>query len=254
MRDTHPARTAFEMFSDLNPMMAAVAASAATVREARRPVSEDNPLLAWEKGFSQWLTLSLNTYRDVRDAMVESTFFALYGHPLTQALLGLAASDEPPRRHPGMSPEHGALVRERVSQLRNAIAQGGLREAAIRALVYIRMPTQLVDERGFRMLHRIVESDGRTFSVTEFKQLVREQFFMLCIDERAAIDALPGMIADQPAQARTMMDRIRTVVAASDTMNDASRQRLEEIEAVFAPQAPPARMATVSRRKKAAEG
>ena len=251
MRAMHPARTGYEMFSDLNPLMAAVAAGAAQAREARRPVSPDNPLLVWEKACSQWLTLSLNTWRDVRDAMVESSFFAIYGQPFTQALLGLAASDEPPRRHPGTSPDHRALVEERVSALRAAIGQGGVREAAIRALVYVRMPTEMVDERGFAMLRRIHETEGGDLTVAQFKELVRDQYFMLLTDERAAIDALPSMIAGHEAQAREMLERIRRVVNASDTMNDAARERLAEIESMFAPGTARAKVEPIGRRKKA---
>jgi len=254
MRHTHPARLTYEMFSDLNPLMAAVAAAAGQARESRRPVSADNPLLAWERAWSQWLTLGLNTYRDVRDAMVESAFFAIYGQPLTQALLGLSGSDGPPRAHPGTSSEHRALVEERVSRLRAGIAEGGLREAAIRALIYIRMPTELVDERGFGMLRRIHETEGGDLTLAEFKQLVRDQFFMLLIDERAAIDALPRMIAGHEAQAQAMLERIRKVVTASDTMNDAAWKRFDEMATLFAPDAAPAKAQTLRRRSKAAGG
>jgi pimeloyl-ACP methyl ester carboxylesterase len=254
MRHLHPARVTYEWFSDLNPMMAAVAAGAEQAREARMPASRDNPLLAWEKAFSQWLTLSLDTYRDARDAAVESVFFATYGNPLTQALLGLGADDGPPRPHPGTSPEHRALARERATQLRAAITQGGVREAAIRALIYIRMPTELVDERGFGMLRRIHETEGGDLTLAQFKQLVREQFCMLLIDERAAIEALPAMIAGHEEQAKTALERIRKVATASDTMNEAAWQRFEEMATVFTPGGGGAKVERMPRRKQAASG
>ena len=44
LRATHPNRLRFAMFSDRNPMMRPVQALAESVRAARQPVSEDNPL------------------------------------------------------------------------------------------------------------------------------------------------------------------------------------------------------------------
>jgi hypothetical protein len=234
--------------------MAAVAAGAEQARGARRPVSANNPLLAWENAFSQWLTLSLNTWRDVRDAAVESVFFATYGNPLTQALLGLGADEGPPRRHPGTSPEHRALMDERAARLRAAISEGGVREAAIRALIYVRMPTELVDERGFGMLRHIHETEGGDLTLAEFKQLVREQFFMLLLDERAAIEALPGMIAGREKEAKAALERLRKVATASDTMNDEAWQRFEEMATVFAPGTAGAKVEQLPRRREAAEG
>jgi hypothetical protein len=49
MRQLHPNRLRFAMFSDENPLMLPVKAAAGTVRAARRPVSADNPLLVMEQ-------------------------------------------------------------------------------------------------------------------------------------------------------------------------------------------------------------
>jgi hypothetical protein len=38
--------------------------------------------------------------------------------------------------------------------------QGGPREAAIRALIYVRLPEKAADERGFEMLRRIRAEHG----------------------------------------------------------------------------------------------
>ena len=56
------------------------------------------------------IVAALDGYRDWRDAAVEATFHAIYGSPLVQAMLGLRASDAPPRPRPGREPEELAFV------------------------------------------------------------------------------------------------------------------------------------------------
>ena len=93
-------------------------------------------------------------------------------------------------------PHTCALVARRIDELRDGIAEGGPREAVLRALLYIRMPEGVVDERGFNLLRRMREEAGqRPDACGEFKKLVREQFFMLLLDERRAVEAIPAMLA-----------------------------------------------------------
>ena len=76
--------------------------------------------------------------------------------------------------------------------------QGGPREAVIRALFYIRMPDGVVDERGFNLLRRMREEAGKGLTLRPSKDLVREQFLMLVLDERRAVDAIPSMLVKNP--------------------------------------------------------
>src|SRR5271166_1054827 len=71
LRATHPSRLRFAMYSDQNPLMQPVKALAESVRAARKPVSQDNPLLAIEQAMSSWITSSLQTFGEFRDAMTE---------------------------------------------------------------------------------------------------------------------------------------------------------------------------------------
>ena len=59
MRAMHPHRLRFGLFSDQNPFMQPIKPLAEMVRANRRPVSEDNPLLAMEKAASSWITTCL---------------------------------------------------------------------------------------------------------------------------------------------------------------------------------------------------
>ncbi len=109
LRRMHPLRLGYEMLSDRNPAMRPLASAAQEVKENRQPVAGDNFFLQWEKIFSDWMTLSLNTFADWRDMMTEQMFFGIYGQPWLQALLGLGAAGDPPRKLPGEDPDHQGL-------------------------------------------------------------------------------------------------------------------------------------------------
>ena len=90
------------------------------VRANRQPAAADNPFLAAQDLVSGQIVAALDGYRDWRDAAVEATFHASYGSPLVQAMLGLRASDAPPRARPGREPEELAFVQQEIADLRPA--------------------------------------------------------------------------------------------------------------------------------------
>ena len=157
LRQLSPARLQFELFSDKNPLMASVAAAAELARASRRPVAAGNPFLAAQQAISDQVVAALDSWRDWRDSMVEVTFHAMYGSPVTQALLGLRASEDPPRARPGREPEAIAFVQQRIAELEGRMGKGGLREAFVRAIIYIRLPELAADERGFTVLSKLRE-------------------------------------------------------------------------------------------------
>ena len=50
---------------------------------------------------------------------------------------------------------HQQLVQGRIAELKAQISEGGLREAAVRAVLYIGMARDAVDERAFEAIRRI---------------------------------------------------------------------------------------------------
>jgi hypothetical protein len=148
-------------------------------------------------------------------------------------MVGLKASDDSARRRPGDDPVHRAFVAQRIEELTEAIAEGGPREATIRALLYVRMPEGVVDERGFNLLRRMRDEAGGGSSPDAFKKLVREQFFMLLLDERRAVNAIPAMLARDPKSASRMAGILHRVIDAVGLRSELERARLAEIARFF---------------------
>jgi pimeloyl-ACP methyl ester carboxylesterase len=233
MRRFHPLRVQYEMFSHANPFMQPLLSSVESVRENRQPVPKDNAFWQAQQWLAGWIESSLDAYRDVRDHMSEALFHAIYGAPLLQALVGLKASDGSPRFRPGTDAAHVALVAQRIEELKGSIREGGPREAVIRALLYIRMPDGVADERGFNLLRRMREEAGRGLTLQAFKTLLREQFFMLLLDERRAVEAIPHMLARDPDLATRLASNLHQLIDAVGVRSKMAKARLAEIEAIF---------------------
>ena len=233
MRECHPLRLQYQLFSHTNPLMRQLQAWADDARSNRQPVSKDNVFWQIQEQFAEWMEASLDAYRDIRDHASEAWFHAVYGSPLVQALVGLRASRVIPRRRPGEEAVHRVFVAKRIEELISRIADGGPREAAIRALLYVRMPEGVVDERGFNLLRRIRDEAGSGLTLSAFKKLVREQFLMLVLDERRAVEAIPAMLERDPKLASRMADNLHRVVDAVGLQTKLANARLAEVESLF---------------------
>ena len=236
----NPSELPYELFSDRNPLMRQIAQLAEQVRQQRRPVAPDNPLLQIQAMISEGIIAALDGWRDLRDRSMEQIFLAIYSAPLLQALVGLRASDEPPRRRPGLEPEELAFIQQRMAELKARVAEGDWPEAAIRSLVYIGMAGAGVDERAFNELRQI-RAGHTKMTLQEFKQVLREQFFALLLDRDAALAAIPKMLPADAAVRAEMLAAIRAVVAAVGEPTGERAERLARIEKLFAMEEPPAK-------------
>jgi hypothetical protein len=233
-RAAHPSRVRFDMFSDQNPLMQPVKALAESVRSSRKPVSADNPFLAAEHAASTWITTCLQTYGEFRDTLTETAFSNVYGSPWLQALVGLGTKEAVPQRIERDLAREAGTARLRAN-LENRFEVGGLEEAALRALVYIRLPEGSVDERGFTVLKLIRDSRpaAKRMSLAHFKEVLREQYRLVRLDERRAIDALPMLLGTNAAERDATLDVLHRVVAAHGGLSDEARRRLAQVEALF---------------------
>jgi pimeloyl-ACP methyl ester carboxylesterase len=232
LHQLHPLRVQYEMFSNENPFMAPVEGMAEEVRNNRRPVAADNPLLAIQQNMSKQIVAALDGWRDFIEAASERTFLTVYGSPALQAAVGIDPSDTQPLRKPPKNRLYQELVQKRIAELKSRIALGGVREAVARALIYVGMGRRAVDERGFETLRRLRQK-YEDLPLPEFKALVREQYFMLLIDGEAALAAISSMLPSQAETRSKAFDVIKEVMAAIGKLSAEDEKRLREIGGLF---------------------
>ncbi|WP_051283757.1 DUF3141 domain-containing protein [Desulforegula conservatrix] len=236
LRKTNPLRLSYDLVSDANPIFKNLEATAKEVQKQRKPVDKDNIFWKTQEVISDGIVESLDLFRVWSEKMSEQMFFSIYDNPITQALLGLKASDAPPRNRPGRDPFYQALVKSKIKELRNKMEQGGPREAIIRSIIYVRLPENAPDERAFEMLNRIRKTYATDMSLAELKNLIREQFFMVLMDEKKAIDAIPLLIKGNEDKGEQMLDIVQKTVTAKGALSKALEKRFSEVAKYFTPE------------------
>src|SRR4051812_18555980 len=180
-RHLHPNRLRFEMFADQNPLMQPIAAWAELVRANRRPVGADNPFMAFERLAAEMIGNGLEAWGKSRDTFQEAVFLSTYGAPWLQAMLGLRADGVSSGRRIERDLARQVIAHQMAAQLPERIKAGGLTEAAVRALLYVRLPDGTADERGFAALRKISSElpAAKRVGLARFKEIVKEQFLLL---------------------------------------------------------------------------
>ena len=123
-------------------------------------------------------------------------------------------------------------MQSRIADLKKRMSAGGVREAMIRGLLYAGMSRAAIDERGFEMVRRI-RQENDAVPLSEFKTMVREQFYMLLIDQDSALAAIPAMLPADPKVKQQALDLIRQVLAARGELSDEDKARLAQVTRLF---------------------
>ena len=235
MYQMHPLRMQYEMFSDKNPLMAPVRALAKKVRDDRKAVAADNPFVAFQEQISRQIVASLDAAREMSESLSERVFLSIYGSPMLQAAVGVDPDATKPLRKAPHSPLHRQLLQARIGDLKSNIAKGGVREGMIRALLYVGMNRAAVDERGFETVRRLrqAQQDMPSLSLSKFKSLVREQFYMLLIDQEACLAALPALVQSDSDSKRKMLALIREVLSARGPLSEEDEGRMRQVTQLF---------------------
>jgi hypothetical protein len=233
MRNLHPLRLQYEAFSSKNPFMAMVKSLAERVSEDRKQVSTENPFVTFQEQVSKQIVNALDSWRDSQEALSEATFLAVYGSPALQAAVGVDPQSSPSRRQE-MSAVHREMLQKRIAELKSRIGEGGVREAAIRGLLYVGSARGMVDERSLEALRNVRRKDtGTRLTLTEFKMLVREQFFMLLLDQEGALAAIPKLLPDNAKARQAAFAAIREVLSASAAISGEVAKRLKRVAELF---------------------
>ncbi|CAM2154270.1 DUF3141 domain-containing protein [Pararobbsia alpina] len=224
----HPLRLPFESWSDLNPLARSVALQASAVRERRMPAEPGNPFLAMQTIVSDAIASTFDYYRDVRDAGFEAAFESIYSQPWLQALAGVgyfadasAGADGIPGLHDSPDAAHRTHeAHDAIHEaLRAGMTKGGLAEASVRAILYIRRAHGEADERRFNLARELL-GNVSDHGILAYKSMVREQAALLRFDSEAAITALPSLLANAVHKdIRTMardIDRLGTTLEPDD--------------------------------------
>ena len=235
MRQLHPNRLRFSLFSSANPLMQPVEGLAQAVREKRRPVQPDNPYLAMEGMMSDWISRSLGAYQSARDVMVENFFLATYGSPLLRAMAGLGQAEEATGRRVERDLVREAAGARLKAELEQKFEVGAPVDAALRALCYVHQAERDFDEREFAVLKQFhaAQPIAERRSFAELKDDLKEQSLLVRLDGERAVEAIPKLLENHADECRASLAALHKVIDARDGLSDEGRRRLDRVDALF---------------------
>jgi hypothetical protein len=232
LRQFHPLRLQYEIFSNANPLMSNVAALADRVRGDRRQAAADNVFVKLQENVSAQIVCVLDAWRKGAERIAEASFRAVYGSPVLQAAFGIdPQATERPRRAPKSS-LHGDLIEKRIGELKSRVRSGGIREAVIRALLYVGGSRGGVDERGFEAVRALRHQQGDV-PLSVFKATVREQSYILQLEPEAALAAIPGMLPAETEPRLHAFNVVKNIMSARGELSAVDQDRLERIKLLF---------------------
>jgi hypothetical protein len=126
-----------------------------------------------------------------------------------------------------------AFVQQQIAEIKGRMDQGGLREAFVRSIIYIRLPELAADERSFTVLSKLRDEHAGDLSLANFKALVRDQFLMLELDEAQAVATIPLLLQSHGDQAAKALELLESVVTAPGPLGQEAAQHLRQIGALF---------------------
>ncbi len=248
-RKLHPMRLEQSLPSDLNPWMAWVGPAAEMAREARQPAPDDSPFKAMERIGSEWISASLDLYRDLRDAASEAQFFTAFGlmfpllHPGWSAHTKAAAAP---------SAGEPAVVRDALA----AIEQGGYAEALARTACLLARKGVPLPLARFELKTELVREHGDllpSLTIDQWKDLRGRQEIICRHARERAIQTLPALLP-APEDRQRLLALVDLVVGdprvSAGGASAAQHDTLARIRALLQPEGEPP-LKLVAPRKRA---
>jgi len=228
LRNLNPARFDRLLFSDSNPVLKAMKPVAEMIRANRKPVTADNPLHQLEQRADAAICKAWDSYRDTRDTGYERMFKAIYGSPMLAAMTGY----KPEMAQRSQAHNHGAaqekILRQRRAEHETWFDRGSPETGFLRLLIFVASGNGVVDERPFNGIRRVMHEIGldKTISLQQLKDTIKQQTFLVRMDEQRALSSLTKLLITKPERQRAL-DLVREMLALSGPISTEKEGRLQ---------------------------
>jgi hypothetical protein len=233
-RSFHPLRFQRWAFSDLNPWLWPLPATAAAIKQHRCTAPPENPYRRLEKAASNMIIAGFDLFRDVRDAMLELLFFQIYG---PSAIFGAVEQTQAVAAAEVADPRELPIVKDALT----AIGTGGYPEAIALIGALVGRGAGRIPSARLELVDRLVRSDDRLskLSKDDLRRIKAEQAVVAELEPERGLKSLPTLLANAKDRRRalqvldeavaavepspeqeTIVERIRDVLSA-----DVARKR-----------------------------
>ncbi|NBA96610.1 DUF3141 domain-containing protein [Pseudomonas sp. R5(2019)] len=187
LRKAHPFHQQQVVWSSLNPALWWLAGTADLVRNDRRTIRQDNPLLAWQDLFSNLVHDTLNAFRDVRDAAQELCFYSVYS-----AMDALTSRPTTRNLEEPTSLQDKALL----ARLREALPHGGRLDALVRILFLLGRNSDKIGKRRIEqwIQHGHALALKHAINTTSLRETLQLQSLLVFAHPEESLRSLPLLL------------------------------------------------------------
>ncbi len=228
LRALNPLRLRRAQFSDQNPAMALVAASAREIVAHRKPASPENIFRQSEALLVELIAEAIDFHRDMRDAFSEFAFYGLYASPLME-WVGRTHNFQRTLKDPAelrWLPE--------VRTILHNIERGGLAEAVIRMLIVLAEARGSVRRTRLERSAHVLAHDEPFASLGAERraELIHEQSVIVNFEKERAIDSLADLLPE-PAERQKAVGVVEFIAGSLEEMEPHTIQSLQRFRRVF---------------------
>ncbi len=228
LRGLNPVRLGRGIFSDHNPVMAAVASSAKQITAQRKPAEPDNVFRQAEQLWAGLMTQNLDLCRDLRDAWCELAFFWIYASPLME-WAGRTHNFQRTLKDPAelrFLPEVRAIL--------CGIERGGFAEAVIRMLIVLAQARGSVRRSRLERSARVLSHDEpfAALGAERRAELIHEQSVIVEFENDLAIDALARLLPEM-AERQKAVGVVEFIVGTLEGMEPNTIHALQRFRRVL---------------------
>ena len=224
-----PIRVRRTMFADShNPWMPLIGQWAGQVRAARRPVSADNPFVLMESVSAHVLEASLDLYRDVRDALQETAFHAIYGTP---ALRTIGAA-EVERLRTRRKKDLRALPN--VREALDGMAEGDAADGTLRMLCLLTRARGYVRRSRLENQIRVFQTHPAFVDLSEedMAEKIRVQTIVTDFEPEKAMATLP-LLLDTDQERSDALSAVMDIAGPRATMHPSALVLYQHFESIL---------------------
>ncbi|HTO79146.1 MAG TPA: alpha/beta fold hydrolase [Methylocystis sp.] len=227
-RAMHPARAQRRVFGPANPLMALVPVAAESARAQRLVAASDNPFLLAERLWAEGVMQAFDLWRDLRDAMIETTFLSIYGSPL----MHWVGRDYDYRRAQ-LRPEELRYL-PKVEAALHHVDRGGFSEAVIRMMLMLSGARGSVRRDRLERSAHMLSHDKPFASLGQAKraQIIAEQSTIVEFAPEGALEALP-LLLETPQARQDALGAVEFVAGSLEEMEPRTLAMLQKIRAVL---------------------
>ncbi len=228
LRDAHPLRVQRKIFAPENPFLGWVPAAAENAKAQRRTAASDNPFLVAERLWAESVTQAFDFWRDMRDAMAEATFLAIYGAPYMH-WVGRAYDYQ--RTH--LRPEELRFLPNVEAALRH-VDQGGFSEAVIRMMLLLSGARGSVRRDRLERSAHMLSHDKPFAGLGNEKraEIIQEQSTIVEFAPERALETLPNLL-ETPQERQDAIGAVEFVAGALEEMEPRTLAMLQKVRAVL---------------------